>query len=230
MGWLGDALGAVGDAVTKVTDGAVWVGEQAIDTLAVKPVTKGVEAAKGLGALVWERGVVDTVTDGLAAPFQLADAAAEKLVPGYSTAKHAAETTNSAVNRYVPGGWKGVGAGAVVLLILMLWRPAVRTTGNVGKGLAATYAPGAAALAHGKPLPRKVRHVSKGTWRHTGRPGRADIVTSSAKRLEVCADNERHGLTAARSRYQGHRLHPVSTAGCDINPDKVHVRIARRSS
>lgn len=169
-----------------------------------------------------------------AAP-EAADQMAEEFVPGYDGLRAAGGKVDEVVG-HVPGGYAGAGLALLILLVVLLARPAARTGKNVARGAARTYAPTAYALAHGRPAPRaRGRHAAaprssgaaRPKGRHTGRPGRADVVATAGRRLEVCADTEREALRTARRRWQGWDVRPVRSWVCDVAPAKVHVDIRK---
>ena len=138
---------------------------------------------------------------------------------------------------HVPGGYAGAGAALLLLLAWLLTRPAARPVRRapvqVAKGAVKTYAPGAYAIAHGRPAPRRPRagnhSAPQGTKRRMQkcRQGRADIVLATAKQIEVCARSEVEARACARRRWQGWRLRVVSTSPCPAYPNKAHVEIRK---
>lgn len=223
--WVGDrvedAAGAYGDAMDWVLpgDGVVERGLSMVDgSSPLSPMVSPVGPALDVGEAAAE-----------AVP-EAADRVAEASVPGYGAVTDAAGVVDGVVG-HVPGGYAGAGLGLLLLLVLLLAKPAGRAGRNVARGAARTYAPAAYAVAHGKPAPRaQGRHASAGPrpkGRHSGRPGAADVVTTTAKRLEVCADSERDAMKAARRRWQGWNVRPGRSWVCDVNPSKVHVHVSK---
>lgn len=221
--WIGDRAEDARDAYSGAMD-FVLPGDSLRDR-----ALSMVDGRAPLSPMAPVRSLGEAV--GEAAPEAL-DSVAQETVPGYGTMTGVAGKVDDAV-AYVPGGYVGAGAGLLILLVWATWRPAVRTGKRAAATAVKTYAPGAYAVAKGKPRPPRRpagSHSAKERTprsRYRCRPGRADVLVATGQRLEVCARNEVEAARSARRRWQGWTVRTTAVAPCPSYEGKVHAELVK---
>lgn len=218
-----DVGGGVVDVGGHVAD-KVWPG----DSIPARIVAMGIPGFPG-------DSIPEKIESVGLAPVRAAhvvsDQIGRRMLPGYATASDAGKKIDKTVKGNVPGGWRTVGLGGLVLVLLVLWKLLLPTAVEAGKTAAKSYVP-VPSPPKQKPRStvsqprRRVPPPARGprpTWNHSGRAGKADVIAASQGRVEVCADTEAAAMSAARKRFQGWQVQNSDSTFCDLNPDKMHI-------